>query len=114
MFFKGNDAPTNVGTYVVVGTVVDAVYVGSATNNLVVVSGVSNSPTNITSSVSGNQLTIAWPESHLGWILQVQTNALSSGLGTTWFDVAGSEAATQSVIAVDPVNPTVFFRLRSP
>ena len=33
------NAPTNVGTYQVIGTVVDPVYVGSATNNLVIVSG---------------------------------------------------------------------------
>jgi len=33
------NAPTNVGTYQVIGTVIDPVYVGSATNNLVIVSG---------------------------------------------------------------------------
>lgn len=108
------NAPTNVGTYIVVGTIVDAVYVGSATNNLVVASGVSNTPTNITSSITGNQLTIAWPESHLGWILQTQTNDLNTGISGTWFDVSGTETGTQSVITIDPVNPTVFFRLRSP
>jgi hypothetical protein len=108
------NAPTNVGTYVVIGTVVDAIYVGSATNSLVVESSISNTPTNITSSLAGNQLTLAWPESHLGWILQAQTNDLSAGLGGTWFDVSGSEASTQSVITIDPVNPTVFFRLRYP
>lgn len=108
------NAPTNIATYEVIGTVVDFNYEGSATNSLVVVSGVSNTPTNITSSVTGNQLTIAWPEDHLGWILQAQTNDLSTGIGNTWFDVAGSETGTQSVITIDPVNPTVFFRLRSP
>lgn len=108
------NAPTNVGTYLVIGTVVDALYVGSATNNLVVVSGISNTPTNIISSVTGNQLTITWPESHLGWILQAQTNDLSAGLSGNWFDVTGSETGTQAVITIDPVNPTVFFRLRSP
>jgi fibronectin type 3 domain-containing protein len=108
------NAPTNAGTYVVIGSVVDALYVGSATNNLVITNSVSNIPTNITSSVTGDQLTISWPESHLGWILQGQTNALSTGIGGTWYDVPGSEAGTQAVITIDPVNPTVFFRLRSP
>lgn len=108
------NAPTNVGTYVVIGSVVDALYVGSATNNLVITNSVSTTPTNITSSVAGNQLTITWPESHLGWILQAQTNDLSTGIGSNWFDVSGSEAGTQSVITIDPVNPTVFFRLRYP
>jgi fibronectin type 3 domain-containing protein len=108
------NAPTNIGTYEVIGTVVELNYEGSATNSLVVVSGISTTPTNITSSVTGNQLTITWPESHLGWVLQAQTNDLSVGIGSTWFDVAGSEAGTQTVITIDPVNPTVFFRLRYP
>ena len=97
-----------------IGSVVDALYVGSATNNLVITNSVSNIPTNITSSVTGDQLTITWPESHLGWILQAQTNDLSTGIGSNWFDVSGSEAGTQSVLTIDPVNPTVFFRLRYP
>lgn len=108
------NAPTNIGTYEVIGTVVDVNYEGGATNSLIVVSSISNTPTNITSSVTGNQLTISWPGSHLGWILQTQTNDLSTGISSNWFDVPGSEAATQSVITIDPVNPTVFFRLRYP
>lgn len=71
-------------------------------------------PTNITSSLSGNQLTLSWPADHLGWVLQSQTNSLSSGITSTWSDVLGSETNTQAVITIDPANPTVFFRLRSP
>ncbi len=108
------NAPTNAGTYQVIGTVSDLVYVGSATNNLVIASGVSNTPTNITSSVSGNQLTLAWPADHLGWILQSQTNSASVGISTNWVDIAGSETNAQAVIVIDQENPTVFFRLRSP
>jgi hypothetical protein len=94
--------------------VVDINYNGSATNNLVIASGVSNTPTNMTSSVSGNQLTLSWPSDHLGWILQSQTNSSSVGISTNWFDIAGSGTNAQAVIAIDPANPTVFFRLRSP
>jgi fibronectin type 3 domain-containing protein len=107
-------APTNAGTYQVIGTVVDALYVGSATNNLVVTNGISNMPTNILFSVSGNQLTISWPSDHLGWILQSQTNSLNAGLGANWIDVSGSGTSTQSVINIDLLNESVFFRLRSP
>ena len=71
-------------------------------------------PTNITSSVSGNQFTLSWPGSHLGWLLQTQTNSLSVGITTNWVDVSGSETGTNSVITMDPANPSVFFRLRSP
>jgi MBG domain-containing protein len=108
------NAPTNAGTYQVIGTVSDPVYVGSATNNLVIASGVSNTPTNMTSSVSGNQLTLSWPSDHLGWFLQAQTNSASVGISTNWVDIAGSETNAQAVIVIDPANPTVFFRLRSP
>ena len=38
-----------------------------------------DNPTNITSSVSSNTLTIAWPADHIGWILQAKTNSLSAG-----------------------------------
>ncbi len=71
-------------------------------------------PTNITTSVSGNQLTLTWPSDHLGWVLQAQTNSLSTGLGNIWFDVAGSGSSTTAIYTLNPANPTVFFRLRSP
>jgi len=108
------NAPTNIGTYEIIGTVSDLNYEGSATNSLVVVNGINNTPTNIVWSVAGDQLTLSWPADHLGWILQAQTNSLSTGIGANWFDVVGSETNTQSVIPIDPVNPAVFFRLRLP
>jgi hypothetical protein len=104
------NAPTNAGTYQVIGTVSDAVYVGSATNNLVITGAVNNTPTSIMTSVSGGQITIAWPPDHLGWILQ--SNA--SLTATNWVDLPGSDANSQSVITIDPTNANVFFRLRSP
>ena len=81
---------------------------------IAVVTTMALNPTNITTSVSGNQLTLTWPSDHLGWVLQAQTNSLSTGLGSTWFDVAGSGSSTTAVYTLDPANPTVFFRLRSP
>src|ERR1035437_3144457 len=68
-----------------------------------------DNPTNITASVSSNTLTIAWPADHIGWILQAQTNGLSSG---QWFDLPGSDAVNAMVIPINPANTSVFYRLR--
>jgi hypothetical protein len=84
---------------------------------LSVASTIANYPTNITASVSGGTLMVGWPATHLGWILQSQTNTLSVGLTTptnTWLDIPGSDAVTQTNLGINPVNPTVFFRLRHP
>jgi autotransporter-associated beta strand protein len=75
---------------------------------------IASNPTNITAHVNGNTLTITWPTDHLGWILQSQTNALSVGLSTNWFDVANSASSTSQVISVNPKAPAVFYRLRHP
>jgi hypothetical protein len=75
---------------------------------------VNTTPTNITTSLSGNQLTLSWPADHAGWRLQVQTNSLSTGIGSNWFDVPDSTNVYQVVIPVDPANGTVFFRLIYP
>ena len=85
-----------------------------ATGVLSVIAGAVTTPTNLTYSVGGGQLTLSWPASHLGWILQAQTNALSIGISSNWSDVAGSASATQAVRPIDPASPTVFYRLRSP
>jgi hypothetical protein len=71
-------------------------------------------PTNITYSVSGNTLSLSWPASYLGWILQSQTNALNVGISSTWTDVPGTAAVTSTNIAINPANPSMFFRLRHP
>jgi autotransporter-associated beta strand protein len=81
---------------------------------LSVVAGTASYPTNITSSVSGNTLSLSWPATHAGWILQTQTNSLNVGLNTTWADVPGSAAVTSMNVTINPANPTVFFRLRNP
>ena len=70
-----------------------------------------DNPTNITASVSGNTLTIAWPADHLGRTLQVQTNGLSAG---QWFDLPGSDVVNALVIPINPANTSVFYRLSRP
>ncbi len=71
-------------------------------------------PPSMTNSVSGNTITLNWPADYLGWVLQLQTNSLSTGLSSNWVDVPGSGASTSATVTIDPVNPTVFIRLRSP
>ena len=71
---------------------------------------VNPNPTNITTSVSGNTLTLAWPADHTGWRLQSQTNSLNSGLGASWTDIPGTDASNTFNATIDPVNGTVFYR----
>jgi 4-phytase/acid phosphatase len=68
-----------------------------------------DNPTNITASASSNTLTIAWPADHIGWILQAQTNGLSTG---QWFDLPGSDVVNAVVIPINPANTSVVYRLR--
>jgi autotransporter-associated beta strand protein len=81
-----------------------------------VVQVVNTTPTNVSYSVSGGQLTLAWPVDHTGWRLEAQTNALSTGLNPAgvWATVPNSTATNQIVIPVDPTTPTVFYRLVYP
>lgn len=81
---------------------------------LSVVTGVASYSTNLTVGVVGNTLTVAWPATHLGWILQSQTNSLSTGLSVSWTDIAGSSSVTSESYTIDPTKPTVFYRLRHP
>jgi autotransporter-associated beta strand protein len=76
--------------------------------------GVNTNPTNITTSVSGNALTLSWPQSHVGWSLQVQTNSLAIGISTSWYTVSGSAATNQVIYTIDANQGTVFFRLVYP
>jgi len=71
-------------------------------------------PTNITFSVSGSTLSLSWPATHLGWILQNQTNSIATGLSTNWLDVPGTATVTSTNITVSPIIPTAFYRLRHP
>jgi len=85
-----------------------------ASGVLSVVATLPATPTNITTSVSGGNLTLTWPANYTGWILQAQTNALSVGLGTNWVDVAGSAATNSVTLPIVSTNPAAFFRLRHP
>lgn len=86
----------------------------TGTGSLLVPSSIATNPTNITFSVSGSTLSLSWPSTHLGWILQTQTNSASVGLATNWVDVPGSSTITATNMTINPAPPVRFFRLRSP
>jgi hypothetical protein len=69
--------------------------------------------TNIAAYMSTSKLTISWPPSYVGWILQ--TNALTLLNAAAWGDLAGSQTNSQMVFpTTDPKVPTEYFRLRHP
>jgi len=117
-FYLFNKAVTGGNTLTIVGSGMDW------TNKLSVDGSIqalyANYSTNISYSYSGGIggiLTISWPTTHWGWILQVQTNTLSVGLTTpanTWHDIPDSASMTSTNFTVNPATPTVFYRLRKP
>ena len=97
-------------------------YVANATNavtesaNSIQVSAlpVSAAPTELSVLFNANQLQLTWPGDHTGWLLQAQTNSLTSGLGSGWFPVLNSDLTNQLALPCDPSSPSIFFRLVSP
>ena len=71
-------------------------------------------PTNITAVLAGNLLTLSWPTDHLGWRLQVQTNALPAGLSTNWATLPGSDLVNSTNFTINPANGAVFYRMVYP
>jgi fibronectin-binding autotransporter adhesin len=79
---------------------------------LTVVSAGPSGPAVLTNSFSSGTLSLAWPAGQ-GWRLQMQTNSLTTGLGTNWIYLTdGSVSSTN--ITVDATKPTVFYRLAYP
>jgi polygalacturonase len=74
----------------------------------------SNQPANIVALVVGDQLQLSWPQDHLGWRLQIQTNSLSAGLGTNWSTVANSTNVNQLSVPIISTSDSVFLRLIYP
>ena len=69
---------------------------------------------NLAAQLNGNQLQLSWPLNQFGWSLQIQTNSLSTGLGTNWVVVPNSQLTNQIFILIDPANGCVFLRLTYP
>lgn len=62
-------------------------------------------------ATSNNVMTFSWTDA--SYHLQAQTNALSVGITTNWFDYP-SGGASPVRVTNNPANPTLFFRLKSP
>ena len=112
--FRGAGA-TNTGNFArITGSAGTGLGFSFTNGVLSVVATMATNPTNITFSVTGNTLSLTWPADHLGWILQAQTNSLTTGISTNWVDVAGSGNSTSATITINPATPTAFYRLRTP
>jgi len=79
-----------------------------------VVVPIATNPTNISVLLVGDHLTLTWPDDHLGWTLQAQTNNPGAGIGTNWVNMAGSTTTNLMNIPINPANGSVFFRLIYP
>jgi autotransporter-associated beta strand protein len=85
-----------------------------ASGMLSVIQTVNVAPTNLMTTVVGNQLTLSWPADHIGWQLQMQTDDLSAGLGTNWVNVPGSSTNNRVSVTINPANGAVFYRMVYP
>ena len=105
---------TNAVNYFYVVTAVGAG--GESPNSLQVVSAPlpSGQPTNLLMQVAGGQMQLSWPQDHLGWRLQIQTNTLTGGLGTNWVTVPNSTNIISTNLVINPTNGSVFLRLVYP
>ena len=100
--------------YVVTAVGAGGESINSAQAGAVPLPSTSNQPTNLVMQAAGNQLQLSWPQDHLGWRLQIQTNDLSGGLGTNWATVPNSANVMGTNIVVNPTNGGVFLRLVYP
>jgi len=80
---------------------------GSGVVSLVVAPPTSNPTLNY--SIGSGKITFTWTGA---FKLVAQTNSLSVGLGTVWFDYPGGSTSGIAV-PIDPANPAVFLRLQS-
>jgi hypothetical protein len=65
-------------------------------------------------TAGGNQLQFTWPADHTGWLLQAQTNSLTTGLGTNWVTILNTDSTNSYAAPINTTAGTVFYRLVSP
>ncbi len=73
--------------------------------------GPSTIPVPLVYSVVPGGLEFTWPADHIGWGLETQNNALTTGLSTNWSLVPGSTETNRMIMSVSPAAGSVFFRL---
>jgi polygalacturonase len=112
-----NYSDANVSNAVNYYYVVTAVGAGGESTNSLQANAIplpSDQPTNIVMQVTNGEMQLSWPQDHLGWRLQIQTNNLTSGLGTSWATVPYSTNVISTNIVINPTNSSVFLRLIYP
>jgi len=77
-----------------------------------VASSLPGTGTNITFSLTGNQLDLGWPSNYTGWLLQ--SNAVSLAITNDWFAVPGAASTNSVQLTVDPTKTNVFYRMVQP
>jgi len=119
--FKMFSATNYTGTFAALSPTAPGINMIWNTNTLTtdgtlrVISTLNTNRTNITFTVQGGtQLNLGWPADHIGWRLQVQSNAPPKGLGTNWVDVPGSTTNGSMSFPVGKTNGSVFFRMTYP
>jgi hypothetical protein len=88
--------------------------VTSTNATLIVTNSVSTVSTNLAFLITNGVLQLSWPDDHIGWRLQVQTNSLTLGIGTNWQDVSNSTATNLMRFPIASTNAAVFYRMIYP
>ena len=73
--------------------------------------GSTPTPAPITYSFNGSAVVLNWPNGQ-GWVLEAQTNTLTTGLSTNWVRLTGVTSPVTNT--VNPTQGAVFYRLISP
>ncbi|HWW02064.1 MAG TPA: autotransporter-associated beta strand repeat-containing protein [Candidatus Acidoferrum sp.] len=79
---------------------------------LKVLTTVDTTPTNLTAVVSGDVLTLSWPETQTGW--RLLTNAVNVSNPGFWFTYPDSIATNRVLITIDQNQTNVFYRITYP
>jgi len=58
-----------------------------------------------------SNLRVTWPQANTGWMLQVQTNSLDTGIGTNWISLTNSVTTNDVTIPLNNADGSVFYRL---
>lgn len=74
----------------------------------------SSQPTNLTLTLVDGQLQITWPADHTGWVLQMSSLTLVTGVSTNWTSLTNTIATNSVTVPVILTNGSVFFRLAHP
>ena len=70
-----------------------------------------DSPPWLTNVVSGSNLILSWPSDHIGWMLEVQTNAPGVGITRNWNTITDSTTTNLWTLPINPANGSVLSRL---